>query len=288
MNWERVERNWSEYKLNAKTRWSRLARGVARGQSVPVSRPLCDSAQRLARRRPKIVRMRKFFTPIVTTLAAALALASSGAGAQLRAPAPARPDAMMSALTAEVMTVLNKDASAARSSELAQLVESRIVPVFDFQRMTRIALARNWRLASAAQQLELAAQFKTLLVRTYSQALLELRDRPVDYKPLRAAAGETEVTVRSAVRRPGVEALTIDYDMADGVAGWQVYDVKIAGVSLVLAYRESFAATVSASGIDGLIKALEDKNHQNQSGTGGAAKLAPVLLIYGGARAAQP
>src|SRR5206468_9413999 len=122
----------------------RLARGAARSQSVPVNQPLYASARTLARRKPKIVRMRKLFTAIVITLAAALALASSGAWAQLRAPAPARPDAMMSALTAEVMTVLNKDASAARSSELAQLVESRIVPVFDFDRMTRIALARNW------------------------------------------------------------------------------------------------------------------------------------------------
>jgi phospholipid transport system substrate-binding protein len=225
---------------------------------------------------------------LLTGLCALLALASWSVCAQLLTPRPARPDVMMRALTAEVMAVLNTDASAARSSEFARLVEARIVPVFDFGRMTRIALARNWRLASPEQQLELAAQFKTLLVRTYSQALLELRDQPVDYKPLRAAAGETEVTVRSAMRRPGVEPLTIDYDMADGLAGWQVYDVKIAGVSLVLAYRESFAATVRASGIEGLIKALEDKNHQNESSTGGAAKLAPVLLIYGGARAAQP
>jgi phospholipid transport system substrate-binding protein len=224
------------------------------------------------------------------TLIALLALFIfiSGAGAQLLAPPRARPDAMMSALTADVMTVLNKDEGAARTSELAQLVERRIVPVFDFQRMTRLALGRTWRTATAAQQDALAAQFRTLLVRTYSRALLDYRDQPIDYKPLRAAAGDTEVTVRSAMRRPGVEPLTIDYDMADGVAGWQVYDVKIAGVSLVLAYRESFAATVRESGIDGLIKALEDKNHQNESSTGAAAKLAPVLLIYGGARAAQP
>jgi len=228
--------------------------------------------------------MRKLFM----AFAATLLLASWGASAQLRLPVPARPDAMMSALTAEVMTVLNKDEGAARTSEFAQLVESRIVPVFDFQRMTRLALARNWRAASAAQQGALTAQFKTLLVRTYSSALLDYRDRPIDYKPLRAAAGETEVTVRSAMRRPGVEPLTIDYDMADGVTGWQVYDVKIAGVSLVLAYRESFAATVSESGIDGLIKALEDKNQRNHPGTGSAAHLAPVLLIYGAAHRAQP
>jgi phospholipid transport system substrate-binding protein len=217
-----------------------------------------------------------------------LFLSISGARAELLVPAPARPDAMMSALTAEVMSVLSKDASAARTSEFAQLIERRIAPVFDFHRMTRLALGRTWRTASAAQQDALAAQFKTLLVRTYSSALLDYRDQPISYKPLRAAAGATEVTVRSTMRRPGVEPLTIDYDMADGAAGWQVYDVKIAGVSLVLAYRESFATTVRESGIDGLIKALEDKNHQNESGAGAAAKLAPVLLIYGGARAAQP
>jgi len=187
------------------------------------------------------------------------------------------------------MVVLNKESSASRATELARLVDARIVPVFDFERMTRIALARNWRLASAAQQAELAAQFKTLLVRTYSRALLEFRGQTIDYKPLRAGAGETEVTVRSAMRRPGVEPLTIDYDMADGVAGWQVYDVKIAGVSLVLAYRESFAATVRANGIDGLIKALEDKNRQNEvaASAADAARLAPVFLIYGVSRTSQ-
>ena len=227
---------------------------------------------------------------LLTALCALLALASLRVGAQLLAPAPARPDAMMSALTLEVMAILNQDASAGRASELDRLLERRIVPVFDFEHMTRIALARNWRLASPAQQLALVAQFKTLLVRTYSQALLEFRGQAIDYKPLRAAAGESEVTVRSAVRRPGVEPLSIDYDMADGAAGWQVYDVKIAGVSLVLAYRESFASIVRTSGIDGLVKSLEDKNRQNEPAARApdAAKLAPVLLIYGASRPSQP
>ena len=225
---------------------------------------------------------------LFTALAATLILAPWGVCAQLLAPAPVRPDAMMSGLTAEVLSVLRQDQAAGRVSDLTELVEKRIVPLFDFGRMTRIALARNWRLASPEQQALLAAQFKTLLVRTYTRTLLEFRDQAIDYKPLRAAAGDTEVTVRSAMRRPGVEPLTIDYDMAEGVAGWRVYDVKIAGVSLVLAYRESFADIVRSSGIDGLVKALEDKNHQNELGAGGAAKLAPVLLIYGGARAAPP
>ena len=188
---------------------------------------------------------------------------------------------MMSALTAEVMAVLGKDASAARSSELAGLVDSRIVPVFDFERMTRIALARNWRLASTEQQLELTAQFKTLLVRTYSQALLEFRGLAIDYKPLRAAAGETEVTVRSAMRRPGVEALTIDYEMADGIGGWRVYDVKIAGVSLVLTYRESFAAAVRARGARGQEPAERSRRERGRSGQArpGAPDLRRLALV---------
>ena len=196
-----------------------------------------------------------------------------------------RPDAMMSALTTEVMGTLREDRAAGRASDLAQLVEKRIVPVFDFERMTRIALARNWRLASPEQQAALTAQFRTLLVRTYSRALLEFRDQAIEYKPLRAAAGDSEVTVRSALRRPGVEPLSIDYDMTEDLAGWRVYDVKIAGVSVVLAYRESFAATVRAGGIDALIKALESKNLQ---GPADGARLAPVLMIYGAARPAKP
>ena len=226
---------------------------------------------------------------VLTVLAATLILAPWDAGAQLLAPPPVRPDAMMSALTAEVLGVLRQDHAAGRVTDLTELVEKRVVPAFDFARMTRIALARNWRLASPEQQALLAAQFKTLLVRTYTRTLLEFRDQAIDYRPLRAAAGDTEVTVRSAMRRPGVEPLTIDYDMADGTAGWQVYDVKVAGVSLVLAYRESFAAMVRTSGIDGLIKSLEDKNRQNEpAARTPEAKLAPVFLIYGVSRSSQP
>jgi phospholipid transport system substrate-binding protein len=110
------------------------------------------------------------------------------------------------------------------------------------------------------QQGALVAQFRTLLVRTYSSALSGYRDQELEYRPLRAAAGDTEVLVRSFLRRPGAEALTIDYDMENSLAGWRVFDVKIAGVSLVMNYRESFAAAVRAGGIDGLIESLAHKN----------------------------
>ena len=224
--------------------------------------------------------MSKFFSALAGL---ALVFAVSSASAQLRAPVWPAPDVLMSALTTEVMATLRQDRAAGRKTDLAHLVEVRIVPVFDFPRMTSLALARNWRLASSDQQSILAAQFQLLLVRTYSQVIAQFRDQAIDYKPLRAAPGENEVTVRSALRRSGVEPLTIDYEMADGAGGWKVFDVKVAGVSLVLAYRDSFAQAVQSGGIDGLIKALEERNRQN--GPSEAAKLAPVLMLYGGSTA---
>ena len=195
-----------------------------------------------------------------------LALALAGAQAQqLLAPAPARPEALMQAITDEVTATLRRDLAASQPTDIARLIETRIVPVFDFHRMTSIAVAQNWRLASAEQQAALVTQFRTLLVRTYSHALENYRDQEISYRPLRAAADDTEVLVRSFVRRPGTEALSIDYEMADGIAGWKVYDVKVGGVSLVVTYRESFATAVREGGIDGLIKLLADKNRQNQT-----------------------
>ena len=223
-------------------------------------------------------------------LGASLAMACASSAAQLLVPEPVRPDAMMSAATAEVLRTLREDRAAGRDTDIALLVGRRLVPMFDFPRMTAIALARNWRLASEEQRTRLAAEFQTLLVRTYSRALVELGDQSILYLPLRAAPGDTDVTVRSSLRRPGAEPLTIDYDMADGAGGWRIYDVKIAGVSVVLTYRESFAATVRESGIDGLIRALEDKNRRNNAAgpSSGAASLAPVLLLYGAPRAPSP
>jgi len=195
-----------------------------------------------------------------------VALALPGAQAQqLLAPASVRPDTLMRAMTEEVFAILRNDVAAARPTDIARLVETRIVPVFDFQRMTSIAVAQNWRLASAEQQAALVVQFRTLLVRTYSHALENYRDQEISYRPLRAAADDTEVLVRSFVRRPGAEPLSIDYEMADGLTGWKVYDVKVGGVSLVMTYRDSFAAAVRADGIDGLIKLLSDRNRLNET-----------------------
>jgi phospholipid transport system substrate-binding protein len=139
------------------------------------------------------------------------------------------------------------------------------VPHFNFTRMTRIAVARNWRLATPEQQKELTAEFKTLLVRTYSTALSNYRDQQIDYKPLRARPEDVEVTVRSEVKRSGSsQTVAIDYEMEKTPGGWKAYDVKIEGVSLVTTYRDTFAGEVKEGGVNGLIKSLAAKNRQSE------------------------
>ncbi|HYN64068.1 MAG TPA: ABC transporter substrate-binding protein [Candidatus Limnocylindrales bacterium] len=215
-------------------------------------------------------------------LALGVGLAAWSAAAQLPAPAAERPDVMMSRVTTEVIAILRHDAAAGQPTDAGRLIETKILPLFDFEHMTRIAMARNWRLASAEQQAALVAQFRTLLARSYSSALSGYRDEDIEYKPLRFASDETDVLVRSALLRRGAENLTIDYDMEKTAAGWKVYDVKIAGVSLVMTYREPFAAAVRADGIDGLVKLLSDKNRQNDlrpKGPRPQTWLAPVLML---------
>jgi phospholipid transport system substrate-binding protein len=200
----------------------------------------------------------------VILLAALLLPGGWSARAQLLGSLPVRPDALMSAVTSETITILKQDLAAGRQTDVARLVQSKILPLFDFHRMTRTALGRDWRLASPEQQAALVIQFRTLLVRTYSASLAVYRGQEIQYRPLRSAVGDTEVLVRSFLRQPGMEPLTIDYAMADSAGGWKVFDVTIGGVSLVLNYRATFAAAVRSGGIDGLIKSLSEKNRQNE------------------------
>jgi len=174
------------------------------------------------------------------------------------------PDVLLKTVTMGVIAIIreDKDIQAGNPAKVADLVETRILPHFDFSRMTRIAVARNWQLAMPGQQEALTFEFKTLLVRTYSTALSSYRDQEIEYKPLRAAPGATEVTVKSEVRQAGRERVTIDYKMTKLSSGWKVYDIQLAGVSLVTTYRDTFASRVRDSGIEGLIKALSDKNRQ--------------------------
>lgn len=196
---------------------------------------------------------------IQIAFALALALPTPAALAQGEAP-----DALLKAVTADVIVLIrqDKDIQAGNPAKVAEVVETRILPLFDFTRMTQLAVARNWRAASTEQQTALTAEFRTLLVRTYSTALSSYRDQIIEFKPLRMAPGDAEVTVKSVVKQAGMDPLTIDYDMARMAAGWKVYDIKIDGISLITTYRETFSEKVRSEGVDGLIKSLADKNRQ--------------------------
>jgi len=177
------------------------------------------------------------------------------------------PDVLVRTITQEVVAVLkqDKDIQAGDPKKVAELLETKVVPHFNITRMTRIAMARNWRLASPEQQKELAGEFKTLLVRTYSTAISNYRDQKIDYRPLRAKPEDTEVTVKSEVKQSGSsQPVSIDYEMEKTPNGWKVYDVKVGGVSLVTTYRDTFASEVKDRGVDGLIKSLSAKNRQGQ------------------------
>ena len=177
------------------------------------------------------------------------------------------PDVLVKTITTEVIGIIkqDKDIQAGNSKKIADLVEKRILPHFSFARMTRIAVAVNWRRATSEQQKVLTEEFKTLLVRTYSNALSLYRDQVIDFKPLRMRPGDDEVTVKSDIRQRGAQPVTLDYEMEKTPTGWKVFDVKVSGVSLITNYREDFAAQVRESGIDGLIKVLVSKNRSTRS-----------------------
>ena len=182
------------------------------------------------------------------------------------------PDVLVKTITEEVVAILkqDKDIQAGDTKKVASLIETKVVPHFNFTRMTRIAMARNWRSASPEQQKELTGEFKTLLVRTYSTAISNYRDQKIDYRPLRAKPEDTEVTVKSEVKQSGSsQPVSIDYEMEKTPNGWKVYDVKVGGVSLVTTYRDTFSSEVKERGVDGLIKSLVAKNRQGESAKSG-------------------
>jgi len=198
-----------------------------------------------------------------------LCLVASAALAQILAP-----DALVKNISDEVIAIIkqDKDIQAGQKKKIEDLVDAKVLPHFDFTRMTALALGRNWRTASADQKKALIGEFRTLLVRTYSNALTNYKNQVIEFKPLRAAATDTDVTVRTQVRQTGTEPIGIDYSMEKTADGWKVYDVVVGGVSLVTNYRETFNAEIRDGGIDGLIKSLASKNRALDSPSGAKAK----------------
>ena len=178
------------------------------------------------------------------------------------------PDVMIRKVNDDVLIIVrqDKDIRNGNTQKAIDLVEVKVLPHFNFQRMTALAMGRDWRKASDAQKKRLTDEFRTLLVRTYSNALTSYRDQTIRYKPTRMQNGDSDVEVRTEVVQPGSKPIQIDYSVEKQNGDWKVYDVIVAGVSLVTNYRDTFNQEVRANGVDGLIKMLTDKNKQLESG----------------------
>ena len=172
------------------------------------------------------------------------------------------PDVLVKTVTMEVVDLIVKDREikSGGRAKLIEVIEGKVLPHFNFSAMTALAMGQNWAKANPEQRKRLTEEFKTLLVRTYASALSAYSEQKFDFRPLRAKATDTDVTVSVRVMQPGTQPVPIDYSMEKTGSGWKVYDVNVGGVSLVANYRTEFSNTVRASGIDGLIRELEKKN----------------------------
>jgi len=176
------------------------------------------------------------------------------------------PDALIKRVSTEVLDSIKGDKSL-QSGDLTKvisLVDSKVMPNVDFQRMTASAVGRNWRQATPEQQKRLQEEFKVLLVRTYSGALSQVSDQSITVRPMRGTPQDNEVVVRTEVRGRG-DPIQLDYRMEKTGTGWKIYDLNVLGVWLVETYRGQFAQEISSKGVDGLISALAERNKSNAS-----------------------
>lgn len=194
-------------------------------------------------------------------------LAASFLACGVAQAAEVAPDVMVKETAQDVLAIIKKDKDIQNGNQkkINDLVEAKVLPHFDFKRMTQLAVGKDWRQATPVQQEALVNEFRTLLVRTYSSSLSAYKNQVIDYKPLRMQPGETDVTVKTVVNQPGGQPIPIDYSLQKTADGWKVYDVVVDNISLVTNYRGSFSSEIRKSGIDGLIKTLVDKNRTSES-----------------------
>ena len=202
---------------------------------------------------------RKIFAAVAFAATAVVSFAGTNAYAQEAA------DEVIRKNVNDVLAALksDKDLQAGDTKKMEKLAEEKILPHFNFPHMTQLAVGRNWKDASDPQKTSLTEQFRTLLLRTYSSTLSQYRNQTIDVKPLKAAAADSEVVVKTAVIQSGGQPIPIDYSMEKTPTGWKVYNVLIDGVSLVTNYRSSFNTEIKTNGVDGLIKSLTDRNTKN-------------------------
>ncbi len=188
------------------------------------------------------------------------------ASAVSRAQSAETPDAFIKRLSVDVLDTIKSDKAIQSGdvSKISALVDTKIMPNVNFQRMTASAVGRNWRSATPEQQKRLEAEFKALLMRTYSGALSEVKDQTIAMKPLRMAADDTEVTVRTEIKGRG-DSIPLDYRVEKAGNSWKIYDINVASVWLIETYRTQFSQEINANGIDGLIAKLAERNKARKS-----------------------
>lgn len=191
------------------------------------------------------------------------------AGAQAPAPSAAKaPDQLVRDLSNEVLGAIkaDKELKSGDVNRVLKLVDEKILPYVDFQKMTQLAVGRGWRQATPEQRTTLTREFRTLLVRTYSGALSQVSDHQVTMRPFRGQPSDTDVMVRTSIVASRGDPIQLDYRLEKTDAGWKIYDVNILGVWLVENYKTQFASQINAGGVDGLIKTLTDRNRQLEQG----------------------
>jgi phospholipid transport system substrate-binding protein len=179
------------------------------------------------------------------------------------AHAETAPDLLVKQTADEVLTIVksNKDIQAGNKQQLYNLVEAKILPNFDFERVCRMVLGKNWRSATPEQQAMFQREFRSLLLRTYASALSKYKDQVIEYKPMRAEADAKNVSVKTQILQQGGQPVSVDYSLIKSANGWKVYDIVIESVSLVTNYRSQFSNEIRQNGLDSLNKKLEEKNN---------------------------
>ena len=174
------------------------------------------------------------------------------------------PDVLVKRVSTEVIDSVkaDKDIQAGNTQKIMDLVNSKILPYVDADKMTAQAAGRYWRQASAEQQKQLSAEFRDLLIYTYAGALAQIKNETIEFKPFRADPADTDVEVKSQVNLTRGEPITLNYRLSKGAQGWKIYDLNVLGAWLVQTYTSTFSSEISKGGIDGLIKKLHERNQQ--------------------------
>lgn len=172
------------------------------------------------------------------------------------------PDQLVKKTADDVIEVIksDKDIQAGNQQKIFALAEEKILPNFDFEKVSRLVLGKNWTNASPEQKTAFQAEFKTLLLRTYATALSKYKNQVIEYKPFRMESGAESATVKTAIQQPGGDPIAVDYTLGKKGDDWKVYDIVIEGVSLVTNYRSQFAQEIRQNGLDSLTKKLAEKN----------------------------